>query len=80
VLVSVELVAPVVLVDALVAPMVLELVELGDVVLAVSVVVVSAEGARVASVDVLVSIEVELLGDDVLAVELPGDVLVLEVS
>ena len=69
-LVVVELVAPVVLVELLVAPMVLEV---GDVLL-VSGNVVSVAGARVESVELIVlvllgSVDVELLGDVIVVLE-----------
>ena len=69
-LVVVELVAPVVLVELLVAPMVLEV---GDVLL-VSGNVVSVAGARVESVELIVlvllgSVDDELLGDVIVVLE-----------
>jgi len=76
-LVSVDVVAPVVLVDPLVAPIVLELDELGDVldVEALGDVLLSVEAEREASVELVVplklpvlevSVEVELLGEPLL--------------
>jgi len=76
-LVSVDVVAPVVLVDPLVAPIVLELDKLGDVldVEALGDVLLSVEAEREASVELVVplklpvlevSVEVELLGEPLL--------------